>query len=197
MSHKTNEGFRSIVDEIIQEMWERPTCFADIVYRPFSDKFFEKIREMKDRHRSLFESTFKFDDFHKEALDTDIGEFGIFEGLSVPLDIPIPSEMHEIMFEGKSEKKKKKTPELGVPRRGGEGKFYVYVRDPKTKNIKKIQFGIHGMSVGIHDAARRKSFAARHQCHLKNDRTKAGYWACRVPRYWKSLGLKKTSYKFW
>lgn len=186
----------NIVENVIYEMCENPTCFGDIIYRPFSEKFFEKIREMKEKTKSLVESVSKFDRFHKEALATDIGEFGLFEGVQVPLDIPIPEEMHQIMFEGKKNKKEK-TPELGVPRRGGKGKFYVYVRDPKTKNVKKIQFGAQGMSVGIHNDARRKSFVARHQCDKKNDKTKAGYWACRVPRYWKSLGLKKTSYKFW
>jgi uncharacterized membrane protein (UPF0127 family) len=193
---KEKSNLENIIESVVKEMWQNPTCFGDIIYRPFSEKFFEQIREMKERSNSLSESILRFDNFHREALETDIGEFGLFEGVHVPLDIPIPEEMHNIMFEAKKEKTKKQ-PELGVPRRGGEGKFYVYVRDPKTKNIKKIRFGIHGMSVGIHNAARRKSFAARHQCDKKNDRTKAGYWACRVPRYWKTLGLKKTSYKFW
>jgi hypothetical protein len=185
---------RSIIEEILEEIWERPTCFSDIVYRPFSDMFFQKIREMKDRSGSVNEGIIPFDSFTREVLSTDIGEFGIYEGVHVPLDIPIPEEFHRELYESK---KTPKGVQLGVPRRGGEAKFHVYVRDPKTKNIKKINFGAKGMSVGINDPARRKSFVARHQCEKKNDKTKAGYWSCRLPRYWKQLGLKKTSFKFW
>ena len=36
---------------------------------------------------------------------------------------------------------------------------------------------------------RRSNFNARHGCADKNDKTKAGYWACRV---WKP-GFKKSS----
>ena len=31
--------------------------------------------------------------------------------------------------------------ELGKVKRGGTKKFYVYVRDPKTKNVKKVSLG--------------------------------------------------------
>lgn len=185
---------RSIIDEVLEELWERPTCFSDIVYRPFSDMFFQKILEMKARVGSLNEGLIPFDSFTKEVLKTDIGEFAVYEGVRVPLDIPIPDEFHQELYESK---KPDKGVKLNVPRRGGEAKFHVYVRDPKTKNIKKVNFGAKGMSVGINDPARRKSFVARHQCDKKNDKTKAGYWSCRLPRYWKQLGLKKTSFKFW
>lgn len=194
MQMSEKNSVKSIVDEILNELWERPTSFVDIVYRPFSDMFFQKIREMKERSEALHEGITKFDEFTKEALKTDIGEFGIFEGITVPLDIPIPDAFHAELYESK---KNQKSMKLNTPHRGGEAKFHVYVKDPKTKNIKKINFGAKGMSVGINDPARRKSFVARHQCEKKNDKTKAGYWACRLPRYWRQLGLKKTTFKFW
>jgi hypothetical protein len=40
-------------------------------------------------------------------------------------------------------------------------------------------------------------FAARHNCDTKTDKTKAGYWACRLPKYAKSLGLKGGGDYFW
>ena len=43
----------------------------------------------------------------------------------------------------------------------------------------------------------RKSFVARHQCDTKNDKTKAGYWACRLPYYAKQLGLSGGGSFFW
>ena len=72
--------------------------------------------------------------------------------------------------------------------RGGKKKFYVYVRNPKTKKIKKIAFGAKGMSTGLRDPKRRKSFKDRHNCEDKNDKTKAGYWSCRIGRYPKVTG---------
>ena len=70
--------------------------------------------------------------------------------------------------------------------------------NPKTKRVKKIAFGdVHGgLTAKVSNPKARKSFAARHQCHLKNDRTKAGYWACRINRYAHLWG-GKTYPGFW
>ena len=70
---------------------------------------------------------------------------------------------------------------LGKVQRGGSRKFQVYVRNPKTGNVKKVQFGDNtGLSIKTKDPARRKSFRARHKCDQKKDRTKAGYWSCKM-----------------
>ena len=115
----------------------------------------------------------------EEILQTDIGTWDLYEGIHVPLDYP--------MFE-------EKEPELNKPKRGGDKKFYVYVRDPETKNIKKVQWGdTTGLKIKISDPAARKSFAARHRCDQQKDRTSAAYWACNTPRYGKQLGLSPDS----
>ena len=62
----------------------------------------------------------------------------------------------------------------------------------KKGNVKKISFGDPGLKTKSGNKARAKSFAARHNCEKKNDKTKAGYWACRLPRY----GLVKGG-KWW
>lgn len=86
---------------------------------------------------------------------------------------------------------KGKDVQLNKPKRGGPKKYYVYVKNPKTGNIKKINFGdAGGLTAKINDPDAVRSFVARHDCKNKNDKTKAGYWACRLPRYGKSLGLK-------
>ena len=75
------------------------------------------------------------------------------------------------------------------------GKAYkVYVKDPKTKKIKTVRFGSGGLRAKINDKKARNAFAKRHKCSTKKDKTKAGYWSCRLPRYAKLLGLK---IKFW
>ena len=75
---------------------------------------------------------------------------------------------------------------LGKPTRGDVKKFKVYVKDPKTGNVKKVNFGHGGtsakrktMRIRKSNPARRKSFKARHNCDNPGPRTKARYWSCR------------------
>ena len=68
---------------------------------------------------------------------------------------------------------------LGKPMRGDVKKFKVYVRGPKTKNIKKVNFGDPNMKIKKSNPARRRSFRARHNCDNPGPRTKARYWSCR------------------
>ena len=75
---------------------------------------------------------------------------------------------------------------LNKPMRGDVSKFKVYVKDPKTGNIKKVNFG-HGGSSAKRKTMRirksnpkaRKSFRARHNCDNPGPKTKARYWSCR------------------
>ncbi len=79
---------------------------------------------------------------------------------------------------------------LGKPMRGDVKKFKVYVRDPSSGNIKKVNFGHGGtsakragqktMKIKKSNPARRKSFRARHNCDNPGPRTKARYWSCRA-----------------
>jgi len=79
---------------------------------------------------------------------------------------------------------------LGKPMRGDQKKFKVYVRDPKTGNVKKVNFGHGGksakragektLSIKKSNPARRRSFRARHNCDNPGPRTKARYWSCRA-----------------
>ena len=117
-----------------------------------------------------------------EILNTDIGDFGIFDDLEVPLDLPMCEEDDK---------------ELNKPKRGGNKKYYVYVKNDKG-NVIKVEFGdTSGLTAKINDPAARKSFVARHNCAQKNDKTKPGYWACRLPKYAKALGLSGGGNFFW
>jgi hypothetical protein len=79
---------------------------------------------------------------------------------------------------------------LGKPMAGDVKKSKVYVRDPATGNIKKVNFGHGGtsakragqkpMHIKKDNPARRKSFRARHNCENPGPRTKARYWSCRA-----------------
>ena len=75
---------------------------------------------------------------------------------------------------------------LNKPMQGDVKKSKVYVKDPKTGNVKKVNFGHGGssvkgkaMSIKKSNPARRRSFRARHNCDNPGPRTKARYWSCR------------------
>ena len=158
---------------------------ANNIYRIHSEEFYALFREARDLFKEgLLEVDSAWD---RELLSTDIGEFGIYEEQSVPLDIPIAEE--------------EKNPPLNKPKRGGPKKFYVYVRDPKTKRIKKVTFGAAGggqsLKVKLRDKKARNAFSKRHRCPEKKDRTKASYWSCNLPRYASMLGLGANMNTFW
>ena len=84
-------------------------------------------------------------------------------------------ELDEAEYQGREVK-------LGKPMRGDVAKYKVYVKDPKTGNVKKVNFGDKNMEIKRDDPKRRKSFRARHGCGTPkaSDRTKARYWSCRM-----------------
>jgi len=70
---------------------------------------------------------------------------------------------------------------LGKPIRSSNGpkKFHVFVKDPSTKNIKKVNFGDPDMKIKRDNPERKRSFRARHNCDNPGPRTKAKFWSCR------------------
>ena len=62
----------------------------------------------------------------------------------------------------------------------GKSKSKVYVKDPKTGNVRKITFGDPDMRIKKSNPERRKSFRARHKCDSAKDKTTARYWSCRA-----------------
>jgi hypothetical protein len=160
--------------EAIEFMEKHDISFSENIYRPLSDKYFEFFREARDM---LALGEIEVNEMNRQILETDIGEFDFYEGEDVPLDCPLVEEEKDV--------------ELNKPKRGGPKKFYVYVKDPSTGNVKKVTFGdTTGLKAKTNDVGARKSFAARHQCDTRNDKTSASYWACRLPRYAASLGMQ-------
>lgn len=154
--------------------------FAENIYRIHSEEFYKLFREARELYTEGLLT--ELSDWDKQLLETDIGEFGMYEDKRVPLDIPIEEE--------------EKDPPLNKPKRGGPKKFYVFVRD--GDKIKKVTWGdTTGLSVKMNNPEARKSFAARHRCDQQKDKTKAAYWACNLPRYAKSLGMSGGGNFYW
>lgn len=191
------------VDFVITELQETNTNFLDNPYRLGSTMYFEVIKEVK---RLVAEDRYRLTEVDKMTIETDIGQFDIFEGELVPLDCPMeeeePSIFEKLNLKGLTyEEKDEKEKELNKPKRGGAKKFYVYVKDPSSGNVKKVSFGAKdggkNLSVKLDDPEARKSFAARHNCSSQTDKTSAAYWSCRLPRYAKQLGLSGGGSFFW
>tara|TARA_B100001057_G_C22821438_1_gene939596 strand:+ start:664 stop:1179 length:516 start_codon:yes stop_codon:yes gene_type:complete len=151
------------------------------IYRVGSEKYYEYWRIAREQYQA---GELEVDDHELDIMESDLGTFAHVNGQPVPLDCILEDD--------------KQDAPIGKPMRGGPKKYYVYVRDPSSGNVKKISWGdTTGLKVKLNDPAARKSFAARHKCDQQNDKMKAGYWACRLPRYAKQLGLSGGGSFFW
>ena len=150
-------------------------------YRVGSEKYFEFFQEKRDAYQIGVYNPVGWD---KELMEGDLGKFDMYQGQHVPLDCPMVVEEKDV--------------ELNKPKVGGPKKYYVYVKDPSTGNVKKVTFGdTSGLKVKLDDKEARKNFASRHNCDQQKDKTKAGYWSCNLPRYAKQLGLSGGGNFFW
>jgi hypothetical protein len=95
----------------------------------------------------------------------------------------LPEIISEAKYQGREVK-------IGKPMKGDVKKFKVYIKNPKTGNVKKVNFGDKNMEIKRDDPKRRKNFRARHGCGTgrASDRTKAAYWSCRM---WSSKPVSK------
>ena len=250
----------------LQYHLDKKLTLSEHVYRYSSDAFIKLFKEAREAWR---DGKIELNDQDKLLLEsTDIGEYGDYNGMRVPLDLPMVSPNYNPMFEignlidemiedentideaasieemidfdlikelvesiggnmnmdkfrkavsiqnetfdyngfemlkasvdyiPEAEYRGKKV-QLNKPKRGGSKKFYVYVKNPKTGNIKKVSFGDTGLAVKFKKPGARASFAARHKCAQKKDKTKAGYWSCNIGRYWKSLGGSQNFSGYW
>ena len=185
----TEGKVKSLLSEGLQYHIDKQIPLFETVYRIGSDKHLSLIKEARKMYsRGVIDLC--EDDEH--LIKTHLGEFDLYEGVSVPLDLPMleEDEVTEAEFKGKDVS-------LNKPKRGGSKAYYVYVRDPKTKRVKKVSFGSGGLRAKIRNSKAKKAFAARHRCATKKDRTSPGYWSCNLPRYAQALGLGANSNTFW
>ena len=181
---------KDILSENLRYHVDKQLPLTENTFRYGSESFLNLWAEARSLY--LREIIHVNDDDKQILEETDLGNYGLYENQKVPLDLLL-LENEEL-----EEADKKKNPPLGKPKRGGSKKFYVYVKNPKTKKIKKVSFGdTSGLSAKINNPEARRAFAARHDCKNKTDNTKASYWSCRLPRYAKLLGLKSSFSGFW
>ena len=183
---------KAILSEGLRYHMDNARPLTEHVYRAGSENYFNLWAEARALYaRNIIEV--QGDDL-EVLTETDLGHFGMVDGKKVPLDFPI-----ELTIDEAKKAKKKNTKKLNKPMRDSSGgkAYKVYVKDPKTKKVKTVRFGSGGLRAKINDKKARNAFAARHKCSQKKDKTKAGYWSCRLPRYAKLLGLKSNFGGFW
>jgi len=104
-----------------------------------------------------------------------LAKLGVLDQFELDLEEIQESVIAEAKYKGREVK-------LGKPMKGDVKKYKVYVKDPKTGNVKKVNFGDPNMQIRRDNPKARKSFRARHGCGTKraSNRTKAAFWSCRM-----------------
>ena len=168
---------------------DKELSLNESIFRTYSESYFDLIDEVR---KLYYDNLIELCDADAELVESDLGQKVVVEGREIYLDAPLEIE-EDLMMEAKH---RGRTVNLGRPFRtpGGPKKYAVYVKS-KNGKIKKVTFGDPNMRSRAGNKARRKSFAARHKCSQKKDRTTAGYWSCRSHRI-RSLGNKGRG-KYW
>jgi hypothetical protein len=184
---------RVMVSEGLKYHLDNQIPLLENVYRYGSEGYFNLINEVRELYN---EGKIDLSYLDEELIRTDIGKKVVFEGREVWLDIPMEmdelEQINEVKFRGKDVK-------TSSPQRSSSGgkayKVYVSGCAAKTKSnpsgVKQIRFGSGGLKAKLNNPEAKKSYNARHGCSKgkHNDKCKAGYWSCRLPRYAKKLGL--------
>ena len=176
---------------------------VDMLLRTLYPKYAEEL-DRYDSHQGSLDYQYEFTDFYKDAKERamknpdgltesllyegDDSVLALFEGATLEeggnvcgaclfeqlqeASCGCPNLVYEAEYQGR-----KVT--LNKPMRGDVKKFKVYVKDPKTGNVKKVNFGDPNMKIKKSNPKRRKSFRARHNCDNPGPKTKARYWSCK------------------
>lgn len=157
------------ISENLRYHIENNVSVCESIFRPGSSSHIQLLKEAREFYLN---GSLVLEDIDAQLfVDTDLGLTAMFNGKEIALDLVLEAE-----YQGTDV-------ELNIPKRGGSKKYVVYVKNPKTGRVKKIQFGDPGLNAKVSNPKARKSFAARHKCKEKKDKTKAGYWACRINKY--------------
>jgi hypothetical protein len=183
-----NENITKLVSDGMKYHIQNKIPLSENIFRWGSVEFFKLYNEARKLYNNgLLNEVAETDVWF---LKTDLGKVGVYDGKTVLLDFPMV--IKEAEYQGRDV-------ELNKPSRSsGPKKYQVYVKND-SGNVIKVNFGDAkgGLTAKINDPDARKAFADRHDCKSKKDRTKAGYWSCNLPRYWKALGGGKDMNTYW
>lgn len=156
-----------------------------------------QLKKASKMHKGQSE---KIDDILKEDECEVSSHFGLYEALQDAVTEDNEHACSECLYEAivgdtleesvvtEAEYRGRKV-KLNKPMRGDVKKFKVYVKDPKTGRVKKVNFGHGGssarkkgektMRIRKSNPKARRNFRKRHNCKNPGPKTKARYWSCR------------------
>lgn len=196
------------------EDWERASREVEYGISSESegeDMFFQNVKNMKSDAEKILsmdkdkiKKKLRGHDWAKDHISTSTDDADEVSNFLSSGDAVAESLFEKLIQELKSEsilgedydlnisevKHRGKNVKLNSPMKNSGGKPYkVYVKNKKG-NIITVQFG-SGMRAKLSDKKAKERYNKRHGCSKgrHNDKTKAGYWSCRLPRYAKKLGL--------
>jgi len=148
---------------------------------PLSPKKAQKLGDGIWAGGSLDEEDLDEESYDESVIETIVREGVMLEQLGVldQFELDHDAINEEVLAEAEYHGRKVS---LGKPMKGDVKKYKVYVKDPKTGNVKKVNFGDPNMEIRRDNPKARKSFRARHGCGTKraSNRTKAAYWSCKM-----------------
>jgi hypothetical protein len=171
---------KAFVSKELKNHLDKNIPLSESEYKSGSPKHIELLKEVKELYNKGLIALNETDEFIVNEFDPKpikvkgIGE--VYLGLIQEEYESDEQLLSEAVYQGRKV-------ELGKPKRGelsGKKKFYVFVRNPKTGNVKKVTFGQKGVKIKKNNPERRRSFRARHKCSQQKDKLSSAYWSCRA-----------------
>ena len=170
-----NDGkILSMISDLRDAIMEHPEMSDDA-----KTAVYTSLEEIEQAIQMIHDDYEPFPEEDEMTFEDDDAFYEAFGELGFPED---ENELFDAEYRGR------KVP-LNKPMRGDVKKFKVYVKDPKSGNVKKVNFGHGGssarkagqktMKIRKSNPKARKSFRARHNCANPGPKTKARYWSCR------------------
>lgn len=178
----TNVSYQKVLDEPEEQFSKGQRIARQIGRAKEAISYEERLAEFLNAEPEGDYIAEENNDYYIEELDIEVigGKSPlIVDKNEITLEgIEISGLLEESLMEAEYQGRKV---QLNKPVRssGGPKKFHVFVKDPKTGNVKKVNFGDPDMKIKKSNPKRRKSFRARHRCDNPGPKTKARYWSCR------------------
>ena len=173
LNHEMRLTRKISVSEELRYHLDNRLTLNENVFRIYSESYLNLINEVRNLYRLGFielnenDKWIVISDLGKSVLNEEQSNYEDFYGSVENVDL-----LNEADYQGRNV-------QLGKIMQGDIKKFKVYVKNPKTGKVIKVNFGQKGMLIKKSNPERKKSFRARHNCENPGPRTKARYWSCR------------------
>ena len=184
------------ISEGLKYHLDRKKPLIENVYRYSSEEYIKLYNECRKLYNT---GALLLEGMDRDVIETtDLGEYGTYNSVHVPLDLPLHEKdpLVEATYRGRFV-------QLERPQKIKDTtKFFVFVRNPRTKRVVKVRFGsalggwLH-LPTEMHNPESRAKMAKKLKCTERFDKMTAVYWTCRLPQFWYWLGGLQNFPGFW